>query len=188
MIFPAIDLIKSELNVDLATHTVSSDVGNISEIISGTGGNGNNGTSDIIISLINVEENRMSRDPRNYRKSGSDLTYKNPPVHLYLTLLFTALTSVSGYEKALQNLERVISFFQKRYVFDHSNVNNMNEGIEKLVMEMVSINLEQLNHLWSILGGRYQPSVVYKMRMVTIDNEDGIDGTVIKEIETKYFL
>lgn len=181
MIFPAIDLIRTELN----SNGVTSELGNIGELIIG-GANNNN--ADIIISLINVEENRMSRDPRNYIKSGDDIVMKNPAIHLYLTLLFTATRSESAYGPALQNLQRLIQFFQLKFVFDHNNTPALDDGIEKLILEMVSINLEQLNHLWSILGGRYQPSVVYKMRMVTIDNVAGTPGTLVKDIETKYFM
>jgi hypothetical protein len=43
-------------------------------------------------------------------------------------------------------------------------------GIEKLILEMNSLNFDQLNQLWSIIGGKYQPSVVYRMRMVTVDS------------------
>ena len=181
MMFSAINLIRTELNSD----GIPAEAGNIGEIVAGNAVNNN---ADIIVSLINVEENRVSRDPRNYIKSGTELLLKNPPVHLYLTLLFTATRSGDAYGPALQNLQRVIQFFQGKYVFDHSNTQGMDAGIEKLILEMVSINLEQLNHLWSILGGRYQPSVVYKMRMVTIDSLNGDQGDVIKEIETKYFM
>jgi hypothetical protein len=181
MIFPAINLIRTELNSD----GISTEVGNIGEIILGNAANNN---ADIIISLINVEENRISRDPRNYLKTGTDILLKNPPVHLYLTLLFTATRSGEAYGPALQNLQRVIQFFQQQYVFDHTNTPGMDTGIEKLIMEMISINLEQLNHLWAILGSRYQPSVVYKMRMLTIDSVTDVPGNLIRDVETKYFM
>ncbi len=42
--------------------------------------------------------------------------------------------------------------------------------IEKLVFEMASITPEQLNNIWGSLGAKYMPSVVYKVRMLTFDN------------------
>ena len=181
MIFPAINLIRTELN----SNGISSELGNIGELIFG-GVNNNN--ADIIISLINVEENRISRDPGNYQKSGTDVFMKNPAVHLYLTLLFAATRSEAAYGPALQNLQRVILFFQGKYVFDHINTPDLDLGIEKLILEMVSMNTEQLNHIWSILGGKYHPSVVYRVRMITIDSVSPQGGMAIKEIEANYHV
>jgi hypothetical protein len=48
---------------------------------------------------------------------------------------------------------------------------------------MISLNLEQLHQLWSMLGGRYHPSVAYRMKMVTIDSITETDGSLIKEIQ-----
>jgi hypothetical protein len=183
MIFQAVDLIRTELN----TSGLTSEMGNIGELITSGGINGNT-NADIIISIINIEENRISRDPRNYLKTGTEVFPKNPAVHLHLTLLFSATRSETAYGPALQNIQRVIQFFQNRFVFDHVNTPGMDAGIEKLIVEMVSINLEQLNQVWSILGSRYQPSVVYKMRMVTIDSVSDQPGPVIREIETKFFM
>jgi hypothetical protein len=183
MIFPALNLIRSEIN----SSGISCDIGNISELISG-GGINNNTNADIIISLVNIEENRMSRDPRNYMQSGASIIIKNPAVHLHLTLLFTATRSEAAYGPALQNIQRVIQFFQNKYLFDHINTPAMDPGIERLVLEMVTINIEGLNQLWSILGSRYQPSVVYKMRMVTIDTVTNQQGSIIREIETRMYM
>jgi len=183
MILEALQCIQREL--DPSAHA---DIGSVGEIINGGATPDNN--IEIIISLINVEENRISRDPRNHVQNGTNILMKNPAVHLNLTLLFTAINARTSYQLGMQSLQQTIRFFQSKYVFDHTNTSslNLNAGIEKLVLEMVSLNLEQLNHLWAILGGRYQPSVVYKMRMVTIDTVTNEPGHLIKEIESRYFL
>jgi hypothetical protein len=46
------------------------------------------------------------------------------------------------------------------------------------------MSFEQVNHLWSILGGKYLPSVLYKIRQITLDEEATIaGGGIITEIE-----
>jgi hypothetical protein len=35
---------------------------------------------------------------------------------------------------------------------------------------MASISPEQLNNIWGCLGAKYMPSVVYKVRMLTYNN------------------
>lgn len=180
MIQAALDIIKKELT----SNGVNADLGNISEIIGDI--NNNAAGSDVIISLINIEENRISKDPNNFRRSNGGIILKNPAIHLYLTLLFTSVRKTSAYELALVDLQNVISMFQKKYVFDKSNTTPWNDNIEKLILDMVSLNLQQLHEIWSVLGGRYYPSVVYRMRMVTIDNESDLAGPMISEIETNY--
>jgi hypothetical protein len=183
MIFQAISFIQQKLNDKVGTVAA-----NIGEIVAETASMPGQGIN-IVLSLVNVEENRISRDPRNYQRVGTDLILKNPPVHLNLTLLFTAIRRGDApYDNALINLQAVIEFFQHQYVFDHTNSSGLDAGIEKLVLEMMTINMEQLNHLWSIMGGRYQPSVVYKMRMVTIDSLFDEGGGVIREIESNFRL
>jgi len=180
MIFPAIHTIQTALNT-----AVSAEVGNIGEILAS---NSHGSEKDIIISLINIEENRISRDPQNYVRTDTGISMKNPAIHLNLTLLFTSVKLDTGYQVALQNIQRVIEFFQKKYVFDHSNTVGLDNGIEKLILEMMSLNLEQLHQLWSMLGGKYHPSVVYKMRMITIDSVSDINASLIKQIEASYQL
>jgi len=181
MIFQAISFIQQQLNDHVGTVAA-----NIGEIVAETAPMPGQGTN-IVLTLINTEENRISRDPRNYQRVGTDLLVKNPPVHLNLTLLFTAIRRGDApYDNALINLQAVIQFFQRQYVFDHTNSTGLDPGIEKLVLEMMTINLEQLNHLWSIMGGRYFPSVVYKMRMVTIDSVTEQGGGIVREIVGLY--
>lgn len=182
MIFQAVNLIRTELN----SFGLSSELGNIGELITSGGINGNT-NANIIISLVNIEENRISRDPRNYQQAGTTAFAKNPAVHLNLTLLFTATRSEAAYGPALQSIQRVIQFFQQKSVFDHANTASIDPEIEKLILEMVTVSFEGLNQLWSILGSRYQPSVIYKMRMVTINSVTEQQIGVIREIETKFF-
>ena len=182
MIFPAIDIIRFEM----AASGISVELGNIGEIVS-SGTNNHGATSDIVISLINIEEIRMTRDPLNYLRKDNGILLKNPAVHLYLTLLFTSVRD-AGYGISLQNIQKVIEFFQRKYVFDRSNTPNLDENIEKLVLDMVSLNIEQLHQLWSMLGGKYHPSVAYRMNMVTIDSVTDKAGSLIKEIEAHHTL
>ena len=183
MLFAAVEIIRSELTA----FGVTAELGNIGEIVSNIGTN-HGANSDIVVSLINIEEDRVSRDPHNFIRREDGILLKNPAVHLYLTLLFTSVRHESGYGIALQNVQRVIEFFQKKFLFDHTNTPGLDNAIEKLVMDMVSFNMEQLHQLWSMLGGKYHPSVAYRMRMVTIDSVTDKQGSLIKEIETYHHL
>lgn len=179
MIFQATDIIRSELT----NNGIGAELGNIGEILSS---NTHSADTNIIISLINIQEDRVSRDPKNFIRNGTEVIYKNPAVNLYLTLLFTSVREIGGYGLALQSLQNLIGFFQRKYVFDHSNTPALDPGIDKLILDMISMNVEQLQLLWSMLGGKYHPSIAYKMRMVTIDSLSDLTGTPISEISFNY--
>jgi hypothetical protein len=50
-------------------------------------------------------------------------------------------------------------------------------------MEMFTLNFEQVNHLWSTLGGKYLPSVLYKLRVVGVEDEAiDAEGDFIKQV------
>lgn len=78
----------------------------------------------------------------------------------------------------------VMQFFQANPVFDSLTSPNLDAKIEKLLVKMHSLSFEQLNHLWGVLGGKYMPSVLYKVTQVVID-EDATSGEAayIKEIQ-----
>jgi hypothetical protein len=181
MIFQAVDIIRQEL----INNGVNAALGNISEIINDAAGSGLN--ADIVISLINIEENRISRDNNNHIRKDGGIILKNPAIHLNLTLLFTSVRrTVGAYGLSLQDLQNVLGVFQRKFVFEHSNTPGLNANIEKLILDMVSLNLQQLHEIWSVLGGRYFPSVVYRMRMVTIDTIPDTSGPLVKEIELNF--
>lgn len=187
MIKEALTFLEKELNnylsVKLSTDTESPLVlGNIVRVIDNDTGSGtNNANNKAILSVVNIEEDRLSKSPDNFRKSDDKIQYKNPKIFLNLYLLFAV--NKSDYGEALKVLSFIIQFFQHKFVFDVQNSPNLDPKIERLVLELHSLNFEQMNHLWGILGGKYLPSVLYKMKVVGIE-EETIDasGEPIMEI------
>jgi hypothetical protein len=52
-----------------------------------------------------------------------------------------------------------------------------------LSLDLFSLNFEQINHLWSTIGGKYFPSALYKVRLVTIEDQTNYaNGEPIREI------
>ena len=155
-------------------------VGNIVKVLDGDGDASSN-SARALISVVNVEEDRLSKSPDNYRKIDDKIVYKNPKVYLNLYLLITA--KQADYGEALKVLSFIIQFFQHKNVFDLQNSPLLDPKIERLVLDLHTLNFEQMNHLWGILGGKYVPSALYKMRVVGIEEEaeDSI-GEPIMEI------
>jgi len=129
-------------------------------------------TNKAIISLVNVEEDRIGRQQEAFTKTSSGVNYANPPVRLNLYVLF--VMNLKSHEQALRWLSCIIRFFQFQAVFTPLSHPALNPAIAQLNVEMVSLSFEQSNQLWSTLGGKYLPSVLYKIRQVTVD-----EGAVI---------
>jgi len=136
----------------------------------------------LVLSLVNIEEDKVSKSPENFQRVDDKVVYKNPKVFLNLYLLFIANSKT--YAASLENLSLVIQCFQYRKVFEPAMFSNLDPRIQKLIIEMFTLNFEQVNHLWSTLGGKYLPSVLYKLRMVSVE-DDAIDaeGDFIKKIQ-----
>jgi hypothetical protein len=130
--------------------------------------------SNVLLSLINIEEEVLLRNPENFFKRNLSVVYKNPPMHVNITIIFGAyMPNENGlgtnYEGSIAKIQKVLGFFQRQSILERAEFPDLPAGIEKLTFELINLNLEQLHHLWAMLGGKYIPSVAYKMRMVIID-------------------
>ncbi len=108
---------------------------------------------------------------------------KNPLLNLNIHLLFSTYkknkTDINNYTDLIDQLEKVISCFQNQSVFkeedfiiDGNNPLRFPEKTEKIFLEMVNLSMEGLNQMWSFLGNKYMPSVLYKMRVLSILPEE----------------
>ena len=182
MIKPTLSILKDELNSFLEgkenwdlTHKVI--LGNITQYNSV-----NDGTFDdrIVISLINTENDKVQRNTEFKRQSlaSNDVKYANPKVSINLYILFSA--SFSTYENALDALTYVFEFFQYKNVFtalntpaitDYESLSNQQKMTFKLILDLHSLTLEQLNHIWSTAGCGQLPAVLFKARVVRVFND-----------------
>jgi len=139
--------------------------------------------NSIILSVINIEEDRLARDPNIYTSSNQGTKtikrYNYPAQHFVASLLFTAYNkdqAMADYLDGLTKLEKVIRCFQERKVFQvplDDPPPPENKTMLKIILEMESLKPSELNQLWSILGNKYMPSVLYKMRMISIQHTTG---------------
>lgn len=147
-------------------------LGNVARLQdSDQGGTTNPMANRAILTLVNIEEDRISKSPDNFRRNldSNSVSYKNPRVYLNLYCLFSI--NRNTYDDALKWLALVVQFFQYRNVFTRENSPGMDDKLERLVLDLYSMNFEQVNHLWATLGGKYYPSALYKVRMVVIDDD-----------------
>lgn len=119
------------------------------------------------LSLVNIEEERIVRDVVSHRVNPDlSVSHVNPEIRLNLLVLFAA--HFNDYKTGLQFISGLIRFFQKKSVFTPDNSPALPDGVERLVVELQQLNFEQQNNLWAVLGTKYLPSVLYKIRAISI--------------------
>jgi len=127
------------------------------------------------LSLVNIEEERITKDQQAYKAmaDGSRVAHVNPELKLNLYILVVA--NFNTYETGLKFLSGTIRFFQSKYVFTAANTPDLDPSIQKLIVDLFPLNFEQQNHLWGALGAKYLPSVMYKIRLLTIQEAQAAD-------------
>jgi len=157
--------------------------GNMATFEGADGGNAKL-NNKIVCSIVNIEEEKVLKNGLTYSVRNDVTQYHNPTIYLNLYILFTS-TKTDNYLGGLADLSRVLTFFQGKNVFDQANSQGLPPEIEKIIFDIHTLNFEYLNHLWGILGGKYYPSVLYKVRLVPIKADAGTLASVITGIETK---
>lgn len=189
MIHESLKFLAEELNIYLNTKLPNPTLTQPRLVVSNiAAANDSNASVDpkiddrVVLTLVNVEEDKVAKQQEHYTKTDSTTLYKNPPLYLNFYILFAM--NRTSYSDGLRLLGHVIQFFQHQFVFTPISHPGLDSKIQRLVVDLHNMSFEQTNHLWSILGGKYFPSVMYKVRQVTM-NEDAVisESGLIKEIQ-----
>ena len=124
--------------------------------------------------MISVEEETTMRPPDLYRRSLPDGTSLSvmPQIRLNLYVLFVA--RFKQYEQSLQFLSLIVQYFQNHRVFDRQNAPELDPRIEKLILELVTLPFAEQNEIWNALRTTYHPSVLYRVKMLVVQDEDAL--------------
>lgn len=136
----------------------------------------------LVISLINIEKESARpfyiRQEKNTNGSYSDVQLS---ARFNLDLLFSA--NFDDYKESLKFLDAVIYFLQVYPVLNAASFSSIPPGLGKLEFDVEKITYHQMQGLWTSMGAKYQPSVIYKMRMISINGDEiqGITPSVKQE-------
>jgi len=202
MLAHALTIVVNELNQHLVDNygAVGTQVavGNLSEGFAAGGNNGGITRESLYLSVVNIKEEKTLKNVPTYVRNDAALTvsYENPPVFLNFQILLTATHGL--YTNALTALSRAIRFFQYKNIFTHENVvpssivtnapTNALDQLEsfKLIFDLSSPTMEEVNHLWGTLGGKQYPFVLYMLRMLdlkfrAVQSESGLITEVVSD-------
>lgn len=140
----------------------------------------------IVLTVIDLEEeSSMRNSDLGYLHGKTRTGSQPPPVYLNIYLMFSAYFSVNNYKEALRYISEVIAFFQSRRIFNHTEYPDLtNAGVQHISFEMYHPDYQTKNNLWTILGVKYMPSVIYKIRTMRIeDQRTGAELPPVKGID-----
>jgi hypothetical protein len=150
----------------------------ISNLVNQDGSSSVKDENRIILSLVLIQEEKTI---------GNIHQGVSKPVYINLFLLFSASFNEKLNTDALKFLTAVISFFQNKSTFNQQNTSNLNDGINKLTFEIVNQSFQEQSNLWSTLGAKYMPSILYKVRMIKVDeNMLGPETIEIGNLDRNY--
>lgn len=185
MIDLALTFLKDELASYILSRTNSSNVEVKLTKLVNEAGKYAFGEETLALSLINIVEDRTlkSQLPEFTYVNGQHVRLE-PELKFNLFLMVAANFNV--YIQSWKALSLVLSFFQSHPSFSASEYPGLDHRIEKLSLELESLSYEQQNQVWATIGGKYLPSLVYRIRMVVVQDEavSGIQQPITK-INTK---
>lgn len=183
MISHALTIVLNELNRHLTDNygPDGMNTGRLGNLAEGFGnGAGSNPRDVLYLSLVNIKEEKSLKNVPHFSRNDITLrtVYENPPNFLNFQILIVA--AHSNYTNALLMLSRAIRFFQAQNVFTQDSVDpaslttnapgNALDQLEsfKLVFDLYSPTMEEINHLWGTLGGKQYPFVLYMLRAMDL--------------------
>jgi len=199
MIAHALEIIKSELkaNLDLYQNSNGGFTVELANVASYVPSNGQQ-AMDVLITLVNIKEEKTLKNLPNYARDDvrMKVSYENQPVFLNVVLLFSVVKN--NYSLAINGLSRVIRFFQHQNVFTQDSVlpsslayTPADDQLEhfKLIFDLHSPSMEEVNHLWGTLGGKQFPFVLYTVRMLDLKFRKAPpqEGEPIVEIQSQFY-
>ena len=147
-------------------------------------------SNKMVFFLTGLSEETTLKNSLNRIRNGSEGGFVKAPknLHLNMYLLFCAnFEGITGYEEGLAYLSSLVRFFQLNKILHvpKSTTNAQTSDSEttidrggdtsktsqsRLTFELCKLEYSELSHLWSAIGGKLRPSVLYKVGIVTFDD------------------
>ncbi len=179
MLDKALTFVVAYVNRNLKmTFGLDEDIAVLGSLVNLDGSITKNIENKVILSIINLEHEKTVKNMGGYipNQQGS-FAKVDPPVYLNLYVLVSANYNSENYLESLKMLSAVIDLFQSSIIFTPDTHPDLDPSIERLTFEIYNTPIQELSHIWSGIGAKYVPSMIYKIRMISFQK-----GVVKEEI------
>jgi hypothetical protein len=161
MIYEVLQTLTDNLNVYFRTKLkIQEDKAELSAIVNQDGTIALQSENKVLVTLFNIERESFSASPGNVGRQ---------KLSLNIFVIFSCHFSNSNYSEAIRFLDLIITYFEENYTLE---VQNIYDGNNKIKIEIETFNLEKVQNIWSTIGAKYLPSVIYKLRMIVVDSNN----------------
>ncbi|MCM0668894.1 Pvc16 family protein [Flavobacterium tyrosinilyticum] len=125
----------------------------------------------VVLSLINIEkETNQPFYIRNQKLESGNYSNFNPTERYNIDLLISS--NFDDYTESLKFLDAIIAFFQINNYIDASSSSSIPDGLSRLEFEYEKISYHQMHSLWTAMAAKYQPSIIYKMKLIKVQSHE----------------
>lgn len=121
------------------------------------------------LALYRIVEDRVSETEHRPTLAASEFEQIRPPV--IVSLEFVIAANFTDYSESLKYISAALAFFQSQNYFDQTSNPDMPADMTPFSVSLYTQNVSEHNHTWSLFGGRYMPSVMYRLRSIDIQEQ-----------------
>ena len=132
----------------------------------------------MIVTLLSIERETANGIGSSVQKKSSGFERLSPPLLMNMNLMFAAVYDEKRYAESLSVLSDTLKYIQSTPSFDVDS--------QTYTIEIVTLLPQDINNIWTTLGGQYYPSVMCKLRRFVINCGQTIGtGRAMKQPDIK---
>lgn len=187
MIDQVLALVVAKLNGHLSSrYGASDDIAVVTPITDGDGKVADRARNRLALFVTNISEDAMPRKGAARGATAVGQVVVTEPLHLDVYVMLAAVYDANTYSEGLKVLSAALIYFQTFPVMTPQNTPNMPRQVKQLTIEISNLRMEEISQMWGNLGGSYVPSVMFKIRTITLTSDSviKIDPTVREPVTT----
>jgi hypothetical protein len=118
----------------------------------------------LILSLVNLQSDATTNTFVPPAMVDDQYFGSPPPLNIEALILISANFDEHNYEAGLARLSAVIAFLQSSPVLTRESAPQLPRGIDRLMIDFVSLDLAQVSSLMLATGAKYAPFALYRLR------------------------
>ncbi len=111
--------------------------------------------------------NKIVMTVTNINREHGNSSVPGDQLDVMVELGFIANFAAAQYKSGLEAISLLIACLHQHPLFTRQDTLDLPEEVEKVSLEMLNHNVADLNHIFGMMGLKYQPSVFYRLRLLT---------------------
>jgi hypothetical protein len=152
----------------------------INRIVDQSGSSPKENINKVVLSVIHLGQ-ETNQQFYNKSKRTVDGNYVIAAASQRYNIYILVVPHFDDYKEGLKFLNASLEFFQTYSLLNGEVNSKIPDGISKLEFQLEKGDgYMQMQNLWTALGAKFQPSIVYMMKLITIDSGqiEGFDSKV----------